>query len=361
MSGQAGVFIIAEAGVNHNGSVDMARKLVDAAAEAGADAVKFQTFSAHKLVSRLAAKARYQVTNTGNNESQLQMLERLELDADEHRQIARHCRNRSIEFMSSAFDEESLDFLVSDIGISRVKIPSGEITNAPYLLHAARLGKPMLLSTGMSTPDEIATALGIIAFGYSGTDELPSPTAFARAAKTGAGREILRARVTLLHCTTEYPTPFSHVNLRAMGSLSNRFGLHVGYSDHTQGITVPIAATALGAVAIEKHLTLDRALPGPDHLASLEPIELLAMVRGVREVEAALGSAEKNPTEAELANRFAARRSLVATRHIDKGEAFNHSNIAAKRPGGGLSPLCYWELLGKIASRDYDEDEMLAP
>jgi len=361
MNGQFGVFIIAEAGVNHNGSVEMARKLVDAAAVAGADAVKFQTFSARKLVSRLAAKAEYQVTNTGNNESQLQMLEKLELDANEHRQLARHCSDCGIEFMSTAFDEESLDFLIGDIGISRVKIPSGEITNAPYLLHAARFGKPMLLSTGMSTPDEIATALGIIAFGYSDTGERPSLAAFARAAQTGEGREKLRTRVTLLHCTTEYPTPFNHVNLRAMGALASLFGLPAGYSDHTQGITVPVAAAALGAVAIEKHLTLDRALPGPDHLASLEPGEFRAMVRSVREVEAALGSSEKTPTEAELVNRIAARRSLVATRHIDKGEAFSPANIAAKRPGNGLSPLRYWELLGKAAGRDYDEDEMLVP
>lgn len=361
MSSQNGVFIIAEAGVNHNGSIDMARKLVEAAAKAGADAVKFQTFSARKLASRLAAKAEYQVTNTGKNESQLQMLEKLELDGDEHRQLVRQCGDCGIEFMSTAFDEESLDFLVNDIGITRIKIPSGEITNAPYLLHAAKLGKPMLLSTGMSTSDEISTALDIIAFGYSGTDIRPSLAAFARFAETVQGREMLRTQVTLLHCTTEYPTPFSHVNLRAMPMLAKRFGLPAGYSDHTPGITVPIAAAALGAVTIEKHLTLDRTLPGPDHMASLEPGEFHAMVRGVREVEAALGSAEKKPTETELTNRVAARRSLVATRRIGKGETFSPANFAAKRPGNGLSPLRYWELLGKTADRDYDEDEMLAP
>jgi N-acetylneuraminate synthase len=361
MSIQTGVFIIAEAGVNHNGSVDMARKLVDVASEAGADAVKFQTFSARKLVSRMAAKAGYQVLNTGNSENQLQMLERLELDADEHHQIAQHCRDAGIEFMSTAFDEESLDFLVGNFNISRIKIPSGEITNGPYLLHAAKLGKPMLLSTGMSTTDEIATALGIIAFGCIGTNATPSLALCARAAESVEGQEALRARVTLLHCTTEYPTPFNHVNLRAMRMLASCFRLPAGYSDHTHGITVPVAAAALGAVAIEKHLSLDRTLPGPDHLASLEPGEFQAMVRGVREVEVALGSEEKGPTEAELANRVAARRSLVATRRINKGETFSPANIAAKRPGSGLSPLHYWEMLGKPSGRDYDEDEMLAP
>lgn len=361
MNHQHEVFVIAEAGVNHNGSSGMAAALVDAAVKAGANAVKFQTFSAHKLVSRLAAKAGYQIANTGGTESQLQMLEKLELSADEHQRLARHCRDSGIEFMSTAFDEDSLDFLVQDIGISKIKIPSGEITNAPYLLHAASKYKPMLLSTGMSTADEIETALGIIAFGYCSPDAAPSLPAFAQTFGSDQGQQALRDMVTLLHCTSEYPAPLNQVNLRAMDTLSDRFGLLSGYSDHTLGITVPIAAVARGATVIEKHLTLDRTLPGPDHRASLEPDEFRAMVCAVREVELALGSAEKAPTGTELVNRVAARRSLVANSRISKGEKFNHANITAKRPGNGISPLQYWELLGKTAGRDYDEDESLQP
>ncbi len=361
MNDQPGVFVIAEVGVNHNGSPEIAKKLIDVAVGAGANAVKFQTFSARKLVSRLATKADYQIANTGSTDSQLQMLEKLELSNHEHHGLARHCKAAGIEFMSTAFDEESLDFLVKEIGISRIKIPSGEITNAPYLLHAANHGKSLLLSTGMSTLSEVETALGILAFGYCTPHASPSLAAFAQAYSTGAGKQSLKEMITLLHCTSEYPTPINHVNLRAMDTLADKLGLRAGYSDHTLGITVPIAAAARGAIVIEKHLTLDRTLPGPDHRASLQPEEFLAMVRAVREVEAALGSADKEPTASELGNRVAARRSLVASSEIRKGEKYSVANIAAKRPGNGVSPLYYWEWLGKTAERDYAEDEVLTP
>lgn len=361
MSGQTGVFVIAEAGVNHNGSLDMAIKLVDAAAEARANAVKFQTFSAHKLVSRLAAKADYQIANTGSADSQLQMLERLELSPDAHHELARHCKAAGIEFMSTAFDEGSLDFLVTEIGISRIKIPSGEITNAPYLLHAARHGKPILLSTGMSTLTEVETALGVLAFGYSGTKSSPSLPEFENARRSHTGRSALEKMVTLLHCTSQYPAPADQVNLRAMDTLARACGLPIGYSDHTLGIAIATAAVARGALVLEKHLTLNRTLPGPDHQASLQPEEFQAMVRAVREVEHALGSAEKAPTASEFRNRIAARRSLVAAGKIRKGEKFNAANVAIKRPGNGISPLRYWEWLGKAADHDYAEDEILTP
>lgn len=355
------VYIIAEAGVNHNGSAEMALELVDAAATAGADAVKFQTFSARKLVSRLALKAGYQIENTGDSESQLQMLEKLELDPGTHLQLARYCKTRGIEFMSTAFDEESLDFLTSDLAMSRIKIPSGEITNAPYLLHAARKGKPMLLSTGMSDLEEIRTALGIIAFGLAESGVPPRGKTLAEFSETEQGRAALNRCVSLLHCTSEYPAPLENVNLRAMETLAREFALPVGYSDHTVGITVPIAAAALGATVLEKHLTLDRSLPGPDHPASLQPSELKVMVQAVREVEKSLGTPDKRPSDAERRNRIAARRSLVATRRIAKGETFSSTNIAAKRPGNGLSPTLYWEMLGTSSLQDYQEDDLLKP
>ena len=352
------IFIIAEAGVNHNGSLDMARELVEVAKAAGADAVKFQTFRAEKMISRLAPKAEYQIATTGDTQSQLEMVQRLELDAAAHAQLRSHCRDRHIEFMSTPFDSESVDLLVN-LGVARLKIPSGEITNAPLLLKIARTGLPLIMSTGMATLGEIETALGVLAFGLQGRSDRPSRSAFQQALSAAGALGLLQERVALLHCTTEYPAPVEEVNLRAMDTLRTAFLLPVGYSDHTPGIAVAIGAAARGARIIEKHFTLDRSLPGPDHRASLEPGELAEMVRGIREVEMALGSGLKLPGGSELKNRVVARKSLVASRFINKGEPFNEENITIKRPGSGLSPLYYWEWLGKFADRDYLPDEVL--
>lgn len=351
------VYIIAEAGVNHNGSLDLAKKLVDVAADAGANAVKFQTFKADKLVSRIAPKAEYQIENTDASESQFEMIRKLELDEAAHATLVLHCNSKNIEFLSTPFDLESLGMLVQKFDLSRIKIPSGDITNAPLLLEAACTGKPVILSTGMSTLGEIEMALAVLAFGFTETGEPPSLAAFEKAYGSTEGRKALQDKVTLLHCTTEYPAPLVDVNLLAMTTLQRAFGLPVGYSDHTQGIAIPVSAVALGALIIEKHFTLDRNLPGPDHKASLEPDELKQMVISIREVELALGSSIKQPAISELKNRSVARKSLVAARDIYKGEVFTRDNLAVKRPGDGISPVHYWEWLGKIADRDYQQDD----
>lgn len=351
------VYIIAEAGVNHNGSLEQAIRLVDVASESGADAVKFQTFRADRLVSRTAAKAEYQARLTDAQESQHTMIRKLELDEAAHEVLALHCEKRGIEFLSTPFDLESLEMLVRKFDLSRIKLPSGDLTNAPLLLEAARTGKPIILSTGMSTLGEIEMALGVLAFGYSEKDEPPSIAAFEQAYASEKWGRALQEKVTLLHCTTEYPAPFSEINLRAMATLQQAFGLPVGYSDHTQGIAIPVAAVALGAVIIEKHFTLDRNLPGPDHKASLEPNELKQMVLSIREVELALGASIKQPAASELKNRPVARKSLVAARDIRKGERFTQDNLVVKRPGDGVNPVHYWEWLGKIADRDYQQDD----
>jgi N-acetylneuraminate synthase len=351
------VYIIAEAGVNHNGSLDLAKRLIEVAAEAGADAVKFQTFKADKLVSRAASKAEYQIEHTGASESQHEMIRKLELDEAAHDVLAAHCKSKGIEFLSTPFDLDSLEMLVRKFNISTIKIPSGDITNAPLLLEAARTGKPVILSTGMSSLGEIEMALGVLAFGYTTRDEFPCFAVFENAYGSAMGRQALQGNVTLLHCTTEYPAPFTDINLRSMATLQHAFGLPVGYSDHTQGIAITVAAVAMGAVIIEKHFTLDNDLPGPDHKASLEPDELRQMVRSIREVELALGSAVKQPAASELKNRPIARKSLVAARDIRKGELFTQDNLAVKRPGDGISPVYYWEWLGKTADRDYLQDD----
>ncbi len=350
-------YVIAEAGVNHNGSLDRALQLVDAAAEAGADAVKFQTFKADKLVSRAAPKAGYQIANTGSDESQHEMIRKLELDEAAHLRLMQHCRGRGIEFLSTPFDLESLAMLASRFDLSRIKLGSGEITNAPLLLAAARTGKPVILSTGMSDLGEVEDALAVLAFGYACGDAAPSLAAFEAAYCSEEGRSALSDKVTLLHCTTEYPAPLAEVNLLAMETLRQAFRLPVGYSDHTAGIVIAIAAAALGATVIEKHFTLDRKLPGPDHLASLEPDELQQMVRSIRDVEAALGSPVKQPAPSELGNRAVARKSLVVSRPVGKGERFGADNLTVKRPGGGISPMRYWEWLGRPAERDYQTDD----
>jgi N,N'-diacetyllegionaminate synthase len=327
--------IIAEAGVNHNGDLGLAKQLVDAAADSGADLVKFQTFNADRLVTRTSKKADYQRQTTDGNESQYEMLRQLELTEVMHHELISHCASRSIGFFSTGFDIESVDLLVS-LGQNQFKIPSGEITNLPYLRHIGRLGKAVILSTGMSTLGEIEEAID--ALEHAGT---------------------LRSNLTVLHCTTEYPTSMNEVNLRAMQSIHAAFGLAVGYSDHTPGIEVAIAAVAMGATVIEKHFTLDRNLPGPDHKASLEPEELKAMVAAIRNIEIALGDGIKRLTPSEARNKPIARKSLVATRPIKTGELFNAKNTMAKRPGTGISPMRWDEIMGRPASRDFAQDELI--
>ncbi len=326
------VLIIAEAGVNHNGSLDMAKKLVDAAKECGADIVKFQTTKLDSLVSKFAPMADYQKKNIGAEESQKEMLSKLLLDFDEFRELAEYCKKDGIQFLSTPFDIESIRFLsdMQDIW----KVPSGEITNYPYLVEIGRTGKRVILSTGMAVMDEIQAAIDVLK--ENGTTD-----------------------ITILHCTTEYPAPVQDVNLNVMQTMRDVFGYPVGYSDHTQGIEVDLAAVALGATVIEKHFTLDRKLPGPDHKASLEPSELKAMVDGIRKIELALGTSEKRPSEAELKNRLVARKSIVARKAIKAGDELTEDNITTKRPGSGINPMRWKEVVGTKAIRDFSEDELI--
>lgn len=327
--------IIAEAGVNHNGDLQMARQLIDIAAEAGANFVKFQTFKADRLATRSAKKAYYQTQTTDSDESQHEMLRRLELTADVHKELMAHCAARKIGFLSTGFDIESINLLLS-LGLDRFKIPSGEITNLPYLRHIGQLGKTVIMSTGMAKLGDIEAALEVLE--QSGTP---------------------RAHITLLHCTTEYPTPMHEVNLRAMQSIQATFGVAVGYSDHTMGIEVAIAAAAMGAAVVEKHFTLDRKLPGPDHKASLEPEELKAMIAAIRNIEIALGDGIKRLTPSEARNKPVARKSLVASQAIKAGEIFSEHNITTKRPGTGISPMIWDEIMGRTAPRDFAADELI--
>lgn len=327
--------IIAEAGVNHNGDIGLAKQLIDAAAQAGADLVKFQTFSADRQVTRTAKKADYQTQTTGSYETQHEMLRLLELTGDMHRELIKHCAARNIGFFSTGFDIESINLLLS-LGQEHFKIPSGEITNLPYLRHIGQLGKTVILSTGMATLGEIEAAIDVLE-------------------KAGTAR----SQITVLHCTTEYPTPMNEVNLYAMQSIQAAFGVSVGYSDHTQGIEVAIAAVAMGATVIEKHFTLDRSLPGPDHKASLEPKELASMVAAVRNIEVALGNGIKRLTQSEARNKPVARKSLVASQAIKVGEVFTAQNITTKRPGTGISPMLWDEIMGRTAPRDFVADELI--
>ena len=352
-------FIIAEAGVNHNGSLDRAREMIDVAVGAGVDAIKFQSFRAERLVTRETPKAEYQKKLTASAESQYEMLKRLELDKRSHRKLIEHCRKRNIQFLSTPFDTESLGMLMGEFGLPIVKISSGDLTNAPLLLKAAQWKRLMILSTGMSSLADIEVALGVLAFGYTRADSRPSDRAFRQSFLSDKGQKALRKMVTLLHCTTEYPAPFPEVNLRAMGVMHSAFGLPVGYSDHTTGIAVTVAAVALGASVIEKHFTLDRKLPGPDHQASIEPGELKMMVESIRQVESALGSGRKTSTPSEQKNRAVAQKSLIAAVAIRKGECFTEANLTVKRPGVGLPPVRYWELLGKPAQKSYAPDEVI--
>lgn len=352
--------IIAEAGVNHNGDEKLAFELVEAAYQAGADIVKFQTFKAKNLVTESAKQADYQVANTQKQESQLAMLSRLELSYEVHHQLVAHCNKLGIEFLSTAFDSESLDFLVNELGLKRLKLPSGEITNAPLVLEHARTGCDLIVSTGMATLAEVESVLGVIAFGYLADDsKQPSILAFQQAYASNEGQRLLKEKVTILHCTTEYPAPMEEINLKAMDTLGLAFDLASGYSDHSEGITIPIAAVARGAVLIEKHFTLDKTMEGPDHKASLEPDELKAMIDAIRQVEVALGTNVKSPTISEVKNKAVARKSLVAAKPISVGETFNMENLVIKRPGSGMSPYKLWELLGKTASKPYQAGDLI--
>lgn len=329
------VTIIAEAGINHNGNIEIAKKMIDVAADAKADMIKFQTFTAEKVISRFAPKAEYQKITTDPYESQLEMAKKLELKPDDFRALYDHCKDRGIAFLSTAFDFEAVSLLV-DLGLDIFKIPSGEITNLPYLRKIGSLKKEIILSTGMAELSEIKEALRVLY--EQGTQ---------------------RDDVTVLHCSTAYPTPFSDVNLLAMQTIRDSCQVRVGYSDHTIGIEVPVAAVALGARVIEKHFTLDKNMEGPDQKASLDPRELKAMVAAIRNIEAALGDGIKRPSVSESLNIPIARRSLVAGKKIRKGELFSADNITAKRPGTGISPMRIDEVLGTKASRDFTEDELI--
>ncbi|GAA0612194.1 MULTISPECIES: N-acetylneuraminate synthase [Thalassospira] len=354
------VYIIAEAGVNHNGSLQIAKDLVEEAARAGADAVKFQTFFSENLVTKSAPKARYQERNSKSDSSQYDMLKVLELSRDAHFELKDYAENAGIEFLSTPFGLEELDFLVRDVKVQKLKMSSGEITNGMLLLEAARSQLPIIFSTGMSTVEEISDALGVLAFGYlSSQGESPRMEAFRAARESERGIEMLEKKVTILHCTTQYPTPFDQVNLRAMGTLAKHFGLPVGYSDHTEGIMASIAAAANGATVIEKHFTLDRGMEGPDHAASIEPHDLQKLVAGVRDVERLMGLPTKVCNDAEGENLNVVRKSLVVKRNIRSGEEFTAADVTAKRPGGGLSPMAIWDILGRKSNRDYLEDEMI--
>ena len=329
--------IIAEAGVNHNGDIETAKRLIDVAADAGVDYVKFQTFKANKIVTKQAKRADYQNKNTKDLDTQYEMLKKLELNESSHHLLIKYCNDKGIKFLSTGFDLDSLEFL-NKIGIRLAKIPSGEITNYPYLKKVAQLYSEVILSTGMSDMDDIKKALAILL-------------------KFGVKKENL----TILHCNSEYPTPMSDVNLKAMLNIQAELDVKIGYSDHTLGIEVPIAAVALGARVIEKHFTLDRNLPGPDHRASLEPNELKSMVNSIRNIEKALsGSGIKEPSKSELKNKQIIRKSIVAIRPIAKGETFNEDNIGTKRPGTGISPIKWESFIGQVAKDDFEQDELIS-
>jgi N,N'-diacetyllegionaminate synthase len=328
--------VIAEAGVNHNGSIELALELINAASEAGVDVVKFQTFKAEDLVTQSATKADYQLATTDLQETQLEMLKKLELSYDMHIKLISRCKEKGIRFSSTGFDSSSVDVII-ELGVDFLKIPSGEITNLPYLRHVGSKRLPIILSTGMCTMQEVASALEILE-------------------KAGARKH----DITVLHCNTEYPTPMEDVNLRAMLTMKEEFGVKVGYSDHTLGDEIPIAAVAMGATVIEKHFTLDRTMEGPDHAASLEPDELKQMVSSIRNIEKALGDGLKKPSKSERDNIRIVRKSIVASKYIKAGEKFTEENLAVKRPGTGISSLRWDELLGLEANKDFQADELIS-
>ncbi|EHH0538171.1 N-acetylneuraminate synthase [Campylobacter lari] len=329
------IIVIAEAGVNHNGDINIAKKLIEMASKAGADYIKFQTFKTELGISKNASKAHYQLQTTDKTESQFDMIKRLELSKQDHEILLEHCKKNHIKFLSTAFDLDSIDLLV-ELGIEFFKIPSGELTNLPYLRKIGRLNKQVIVSTGMATLGEIEEALNVLI-------------------ENGTQRE----KITILHCNTEYPTPIEDVNLKAMQTLKEAFKVSVGYSDHTLGIMVPIAAVAMGASIIEKHFTLDKTMSGPDHLASLEPEELEIMIRNIRDLEKALGDGIKKASNSEMKNKNIGRKSIVAICSIKKGEIFTEKNLGVKRPGTGISPMLWDEVIGKVAQKDFEIDELI--
>ena len=355
-------FIIAEAGVNHCGSLSLAKELIHAAAEAKADAVKFQTFKTDFLITKTAAKAKYQELTTGSNESQSDMLKKLELPFEWHFELKELSDNLNIEFFSTPFDFESLEFLVGTLGLTRVKIPSGDNNNVPFLYRVGQIAKSIILSTGYMTLSDIETSLGAIAMGKRKTQNPnlePSAKVVAESYIAAMNDHSLKGLVSLLHCTSEYPPSMKSLNLRCMETLRSSFDLDVGLSDHSLGISIPVAAVAMGAIIIEKHFTMNKSLPGPDHQASLDPTELSQMVKGIRDVECALGRAVKHPTFIEQQNRTVAQKSLIAKREIQMGETFSSENLVIKRPGDGIPPKFYWDLIGKKSNRLYNADDKI--
>jgi N-acetylneuraminate synthase len=353
---QNSIVIIAEAGVNHNGSLDTALKLIDAASTAGADFVKFQTFKTENLVTLETPKAKYQMASANYGVTQYEMLKALELTEDDHFELLQRCKKRKIEFLSTPFDLESLVFLHEKLGQKLIKIGSGDITNAPLLYETAKRGRHLILSTGMSTLDEIEKALSILAYGYLGGKD-PSLQNFSAAFASPKGKQALQDNVVLLHCTTDYPAPYNSVNLRAMETLKTKFGLNIGYSDHSLGSSVSISAAILGAWGIEKHITLDCLMEGPDHAASMEAIEFAKMVADVRAAVSSLGDGEKKLTKAEITNKNVIRKTLVCAKSISKGEILTTANLTVKRAGKGISALEYFNWLGTAASRSFSVDE----
>ena len=352
-------YVIAEAGVNHNGDLDTARQLVDVAAKAGADAVKFQTFNAKALASENAPSAAYQKTTMGDDVSQFEMLRKLELSRDSHFRLKDQCEGLYIDFLSSPFDLESLDFLVSNMDMKTIKIPSGELTNGPLIHAAAKADVTLIMSTGMSTLDEIDQALALVVFATTHPDDSPSLEKLDQIRQETPTYDALKNKISLLHCTSDYPAPINDVNLTAIPTMADRFSLKVGYSDHSEGIVVAVAAVALGAHIIEKHFTLDRDWPGPDHKASLDPAQLGNMINDIRLIEKARGDGVKVVRPSERGTMEVARKGLVANRPICQGDIFTEQNLSALRPGNGLSPMLFWDMIGQSASRDYAAGERI--
>ncbi len=353
------VFVIAEAGVNHNGSLSLAKKLIDVAVEAKADAVKFQTFKTELCITKTAKRADYQKAE-GQADTQFDMVKKLEMSQDDFRYLYRYCERRGIQFLSTAFDITSLEFLAEELQQPSIKIPSGDVLNGPLLLAAARTGKQILLSTGMCNLGDIEQALGVLAFGFLDDGSVPqSHEIFKDMFSSEQGWQMLRSRVSLLHCTTEYPAPFKDVNLKAMQTLGTAFDLAVGISDHSMGIEVPIGAVALGATVVEKHFTLDRDMEGPDHKASLNPDDLASMISAIRNISISLGDGRKFPRQSEIKNIEIARKYIVAARPIKAGQVIAEGDIIAKRATKGISPIFYWDILGSTSDRDYMIDDVI--
>ena len=351
-------FIIAEAGVNHNGELTKAFQLIDIAVTAGADAIKFQTYRAKNLVTQDAAKAKYQKKETNEDESQFDMLKKVELSYPDHFELLNYCNQKNIKFMSSAFDQESLSFLVNELKLDLLKIPSGEITNGPFLLDHARTGCNVILSTGMSNLQEIQDALSILAFGYF-SDLEPTRKLLEATYDSRKGKKILKEKVTLMHCTSQYPAPSKDINLSAITTMQKKFNLRVGFSDHSEGTIIPTNAVTLGASVIEKHFTIDKLLPGPDHKASLNPEELKNMITNIRITEKSLGNGVKTLQPSEQENKNIARKSIFAKETIRKGDIFSSKNLVIKRPGDGRSPMDFWEIVGESSDKDYLPEDFI--